>query len=92
MEPDIIAEVRDLAEEALANATDAAAVVASALGIGAETDDGYEVDSEELAGSDDPVAQALARVLDATAELIDALGAGDDTTDSEDADVEDEAA
>lgn len=91
MDEQAIGEVRDLVEDALASATDAASVVASALGLGTETDDGYEVDADELEGSDDPAAQALGRVLNAMADLVEALGDTGEPTE-EPADGDEEAA
>lgn len=78
MDQDQIAEANDLITDALNSATDAAAVIASALGIGSETDAGYEVDAEDLEASEDPAAAALGRALTALADCLDALEPSDD--------------
>ena len=73
MDPDQQSEIRDILTDALASTTEAAAAIASALGIGSETDAGYEVDAEELEASDDPVAQAVGRALTAIDEALEEL-------------------
>lgn len=66
-------EIKEMLADALASTTEAAAAVASALGIGSETDAGYQVDAEDLEASDDPIAQALGRALTAIDEALEEL-------------------